>query len=42
MIFNEGLMTLMAAGGNSTSRFPTAEQVQLAGKTLFVGTGFRV
>eukprot|EP00439_Symbiodinium_sp_Y106_P025499 s2094_g3.t1 len=35
MIFNDGLRTLMAAGGNASCRYPTREQVQLAGETLF-------
>ena len=34
-IFDEGIYTLLAIGGNSTTRFPTREQVQLAGDTLF-------
>ena len=34
-IFDEGIYTLLAVGGNTTTRFPTKEQVLLAGETLF-------
>ena len=35
MIFNEGVSTLLWAGENTTTRFPTIAQLKLAGETLY-------